>query len=134
MALPHRVTATILMTYRDAKRADEALRKMRAILGRGGPKWELVQVSDRPPMRERSVNTRLLEKLTDIAKRWDVPLKPEFSRWPSVAGLVPSDTPCLCGIGPETQDRGTPLEAVHRISLVQRTLLLAEYLAADLET
>ena len=134
MALPHRVTATILMTYRDTKRADDALHKMRAILGKGGPRWELVQISDRPPMRERSVNARLQEKLMDIAKRWDVPLKPEFSRWPSVAGLVPADTPCLCGIGPETQDRGTPQEAVQRISLVQRTLLLAEYLAADLET
>ena len=134
MALPHRVTATILMTYRDTKRADDALRKLRAILGTGGPKWELVQISDRPPMRERSANARLLAKLTDIAKRWDIPLKPEFSRWPSVAGLVPADTPCLCGIGPETRDRGTPQEAVQRISLVQRTLLLAEYLAADLET
>ena len=134
MVLPHRVMATILVTYHDSKRADETVERMRGIFGKGGPKWELAFVSDRPPMRERAVNIRLMEKLKNIATQWDIPLKPEFSRWPSVAGLVPADTPCLCGIGPETQDRGTPQEAVHRISLVQRTLLLAEFLAADLET
>jgi D-alanine-D-alanine ligase len=42
-------------------------------------------------------------------------------------------TPCLCGMGPVARDLGTPNEAVQRISLVQRTLLLAEFLANQLE-
>lgn len=133
MLLPHRVMATILMTYRDARRADAAVERIRAILGKGGPGWELAFVSDRPPMRARSVNARLMTRLAKIAARWDIPLKAEFSRWPSVAGLVPADTPCVCGVAPEARDRGTPNEAVQRISLVQRTLLLAEFLASDLE-
>ena len=44
------------------------------------------------------------------------------------AGLVPERTACLCGLGPVARDLGTPHEAVQRISLVQRTLLLARYL------
>ncbi len=45
-----------------------------------------------------------------------------------MAGLVPEPASVVCGVGPVTRDRGTPDEAVQRISLVQRTLLLAEYL------
>lgn len=51
------------------------------------------------------------------------------SAWPSVAGLVPSRTPCVCGLGPVAFDVQTPHERVQRISLVQRTLVLADYLA-----
>jgi hypothetical protein len=40
---------------------------------------------------------------------------------------------CVCGLGPVARDLGTPQEAVQRISLVQRTLLLADYLGGDRE-
>jgi D-alanine-D-alanine ligase len=46
---------------------------------------------------------------------------------------VPVKTPCLCGLGPVARELSTPNEAVQRISLVQRTLLLAEFLANQLE-
>ena len=35
----------------------------------------------------------------------------------------------VCGLGPIAKDLYTPREAVERISLLQRTLLLAEFLA-----
>jgi len=35
----------------------------------------------------------------------------------------------LCGLGPVARDTYTPDESVDRISLMQRTLLLAEFLA-----
>ena len=133
MLLPHRVSATILVTYPEAGVAGQIEEKMRVILGKGGPRWELERVADRPPMKERRANLRLAKSLADIASAWDMPLKRESSVWPSVAGLVPAKTGCVCGVGPVARHLGTPQEAVQRISLVQRTLLLAEFLAKDIE-
>lgn len=131
MRTPHRVTATVLMTYPDEKVAEQLEERMRGMLGKKGPRWELNQISDRPPMKERRATLRLARKLGEVAEGWEIPFKRESSVWPSVAGLVPAKTACLCGIGPVARDVGTPHEAVQRISLVQRTLLLAEFLAKD---
>ena len=133
MRLPHRVSATVLMTYSDVKVADQIEANMRAILGPRGPKWELLLDSDRPPMKERPINTKLFKSLAAVAAGRGVTLKRDSSTWPSVAGLVPSKVACVCGVGPITRDRGTPQEAVQRISLIQRTLILAEFLAAELK-
>jgi hypothetical protein len=48
-----------------------------------------------------------------------------------VAGLAPPDTATLCGLGAEATGVSTPIAAVSRMSLVQRTLLLAQYLAEE---
>jgi D-alanine-D-alanine ligase len=131
MHVPHRVTATILVTYPDAAVADQLEVRMRALLGKGGPRWELDQISDRPPMKERRSTLQLAKQLSRVAEEWEIPFKRESSVWPSVAGLVPAKTACLCGVGPVARDVGTPQEAVQRISLVQRTLLLAEFLTKE---
>jgi D-alanine-D-alanine ligase len=133
MRLPHRVTATLLMTYPDAKVADHTEERMRALLGKRGPKWELVCEADRPPMRERPVNRPLYKALATVAEEHGVKLKKDSSAWASVAGLVPARTAAGCGLGPTTRDRGTPQEAVSRIALVQHTLILADFLARELE-
>jgi D-alanine-D-alanine ligase len=131
MRLPHRVVASVLLTYADPKAADATEARMRTVLGRKGPRWDLVTLADRPPMRERRTNARLYRELTAIADELQFPLKGGTSVWPSVAGLVPAKTAAVCGLGPVTRDRGTPNEGVLRISLVQRTLLLAQFLASQ---
>jgi D-alanine-D-alanine ligase len=128
MHLPHRVTSILVVTYPDASRIAAVEQDMRALVPKGGPKWELEQISDRPPMKERSSTLELARSLKRTADEWDIPLKTESSAWASVAGLVPGRTACLCGVAPVARDLGTPQEAVQRISLVQRTLLLAQYL------
>jgi D-alanine-D-alanine ligase len=133
LRLPHRVTATMLMTYPEAKVADTLEREMRAALGRRGPAWELELISDRPPMRERRAGQRLIKTLEDVAGDWEIPLSRESSAFPSVAGLAPARIGCVCGVGPVARDLGTPHEAVRRISLVQRTLLMALWLARQIE-
>jgi D-alanine-D-alanine ligase len=84
-------------------------------------------------MRQRKGNVRLGKALTEVAKKWDIPLGVESSVVPSVAGLVPAKVPVICGFGPVAKDRYTPQEAVSRISLIQRTLLLPEFLAEELK-
>ena len=133
LRLPHRVTATLLLTCPDAKTADNTEQRMRALLGKGGPKWELVCEADRPPMRERPLNTRLFNSLAGVAGEHGVTLKKDSSVWASVAGLVPAKTAAVCGFGPATVEGGTPQEAVSRMALVQHTLILADFLARELE-
>jgi D-alanine-D-alanine ligase len=131
MLLPHRVTANVLVTYPDPKVIEAVEQKMRSLPARGGPRWELERISDRPPMLARPSGAELFEEFSEIASRWEIRLRHESSVWPSVAGLVAEDVPSLCGLGPEARDLGTPHEAVHRISLVERTLLLAQYLIRE---
>lgn len=126
--VPHRVTAHIVTTFPDRATADTLEQKMRGLPPKGGPRWELERVSDRPAMRERSSTQALVRELKQTAEEWKLPLKTDSSASASVAGLVPDGTARLCGMGPAGRDLGTPHEAVQRICLVQRTLLLARYL------
>jgi D-alanine-D-alanine ligase len=124
--LPHRVVATLQSSFPNLRAADrleqqimEELKKCRA---------ELALISDRPPMPSRRINNALLNRLRVVAVQWEIPLNKETSLWPSVAGLVPPQVPVVCGLGPVARGLYTGQEAVSRISLVQRTLLLAAYL------
>jgi D-alanine-D-alanine ligase len=128
MLLPHQVTATLLLSYPDERAGDNVERQLHDILDHKGIRWKLERLSTRPPMKERRATARLAKTLGDVASRWDIPLKRESSVWPSVAGLVPAATAVVCGVGPVARDLYTPAESVDRISLIQRTLLLAEFL------
>lgn len=134
MLLPHRATATVLMTYPESKLADETDARMRSLLEKGGPRWELELVADRPPLMERRANQRLAKALASVAEELEIPFKRESSVWPSVAGLAPAQCGCVCGVGPMARDLGTPHESVQRISLIQRTLLFARYLAEQVSS
>jgi D-alanine-D-alanine ligase len=133
MRLPHRVMATIVVNYPTSGGIEHVVEQMQEILGKGGPRWSLVTQTDRPPFAERPQSLQLANELAAVAARWDMPLERESSAWSSVAGLVPADTGCVCSIGPVAENLRTPQEAVQRISLVQRTLLLAEFLASRLK-
>jgi len=134
MRLPHRTSATIVVNYPASSIANTAEREMRQILGKGGPAWHLETVADRPPFVPRKAGVTLAEDLMAVAKRWDMPLETETSAWPSVAGLASATQPVVCAIGPVAHHLRTPQEAVQRLSFVQRTLLLAEFLAGRLPT
>lgn len=131
--LPHRVTTTLVLSYLDSERADAIEKSMKDILDKNELKCGLEKVSERPPMNERRTSLLLAESLAAVAQKWDIPLAKESSLLPSVGGLVPEQIPVVCGIGPVARDLYTPQESVNRISLIQRTLLIAEFLAKDIE-
>ena len=107
---------------------------MRILLKQNSFKWTLERVSDRPPMKERRNNLQLSKPLAGVAQKWEIAISEESSVIPSVGGLVPDDIPVICGIGPVARDLYTPQEAVNRISLIQRTLLTAEFLEQDVKS
>jgi hypothetical protein len=133
MLLPHRVCATLYSSFAKIKSADELENKMRQILGKGGIKWSLDCISNRPPMKVKKTNNLQLDSLKKIANQWDIPFSIESSLWPSVGGLVKQGTPVVCGMGPIAKDLYTSRECIERVSLIQRTLLLSQYLISKLK-
>ncbi len=128
MLLPHRATLTFSAAYPTPDAALDLETKIRETLGRRGPPWALERLSDRPPRPKNAVSQELASRLADIGRLWDIPLQMDTSQHPSVAGLVPPDIPAVCGLAPPARDLFTPQEAVQRLGLVQRTLLLAQFL------
>ncbi len=131
--LPHRVIGTVLVSYADVPLADETEIKMGEILDTGMFRCKLELLSDRPPMKKRKMNDSLVRSLTEVAAQWEIPLGFESSLYPSVAGLISGRTSAVCGIGPVAYDIDTPQESILRISLLQRTLLLAQFLAGQIK-
>ena len=131
LRLPHEVRGTLLVSFPDKKTADDLERQIREILTGGDVKWKLDLLSDRPPMKEQRRNSKLAKQLLEIAEQREIPLKRDKSVWPSVAGLVPASASVACGIGPVADQLYTPNEAVDRVSFMQRTLLLAEFLSSQ---
>lgn len=135
LLLPHDIRAVLLVSYLDSARADAAEAEIRAILGpsRDGYRWHLHLASDRPPMLRRPANEPLIAQMRAMADEWEIPFVEDSALLPSVAGLVPEDVGVVCGIGPAATETFTSEEAVQRISVVQRTLLLAQLLLAIAE-
>jgi D-alanine-D-alanine ligase len=129
LLLPHLVTGTLLVSYPDEKDADAVEQKIRDILAAKGVRCQIERLSNRPPMKERRANIRLARQMTEVAQQWEIPLHRESSVWPSVGGLAPAATGVICGVGPVARKVYMPEESVDRISMMQRTLLLAEILA-----
>lgn len=133
MLLPHRAAATILTSFPTKKAGSELHEEILGVLGKSTLHWNLEQVSDRPPMRVRKRGNALIDSLSSVAAEWDMPFSTESSVWPSAAGLVKAGIPVLCGMGPVVKDLCTAREAVERISIIQRTLLLSQFLLTKLK-
>ena len=133
MLLPHRITTILQMSFPDIKSANKTEEAIREILKDKSVRWNLAMLSNRPSMKDRRVNARLINSLQSVADQWEIPLGREASLIPSVAGLVPTNIPVVCGIGPVATNIHTSQSAVQRISLVQRTLLLTEFLIKMIE-
>ncbi len=129
MLLPHRINVKLLLNYLNVRHANETERRIREFLKDSKFKVSLQLVSERPPMKERRGNMRLAKSLETVADDWEIPWSKDSSLWPSVGGLAPTSVSVVCGLGPAAKDLYTPREAVNRTSLIQRTLLLALFLA-----
>ncbi len=129
MQLPHRVEASVIMNYIKQQNADEAEKKMRNSLMQKEFNAEFELVSDRPPMIKSRAGSKMAKEIINLAETWDIKLTEQSSAVPSVAGMAPSSVPVICGMGPVTHNLHAPDESISRISLLQRTLLLAQYLA-----
>jgi D-alanine-D-alanine ligase len=125
--MPHRIRATIGLTFLDPRHADKAEARLREIVK---PDHKHLQVrvemlEERPPLARKGLDNPLVARLESLAAEWKLPFGTDSSLLPSAAGCVPQGTPVICGFGPPGRDLYTPSEAVHRGELLQRSLLLA---------
>ncbi len=133
MLLPHRVRATVYVTYLESQLADLAEAEIRKVFTPAYPEVRayVEKLEERAPLVRADTAASVISRLKSISEDWKLPFGVESSLLPSAAGEVPSDVPVLCGFGPSGRDVYTPYECVHRGEFLQRALLLTLYLLDD---
>lgn len=129
---PHRVYATLSITYLDEKSAEETEKLIRELFKSNskGMRTHIEKLVERSPFI-RKKNHELIQKLSDLSAIWNLPFGTESSLLSSAAGEVPKGKSVVCGFSPASKGLYMPEEALHRSELVQRSLLLALYLNGE---
>jgi D-alanine-D-alanine ligase len=130
--MPHRVTATIAITYIDEAMAEKTEIELHKLFkaSKQGMKTYVEKITERPPLLHKKEH-QLLTKLQKWSEAYQLPFGTESSLLATAAGNVPVDTPTVCGFAPASKHLFTPNEAMHRSELVQRSVLLALYLQGE---
>ncbi|MDP3386304.1 MAG: M20/M25/M40 family metallo-hydrolase [Eubacteriales bacterium] len=124
--LPHRVKATVSLTYLDENLSRMVENEIRNIF-KSNPKGIqafVEKLEERPPLIKRK-NNPLLNKLETLSEELKIPFGTESSLLATAAGVIPEDLPVVCGFGPASRGLYTPNEAINRSELIEKTLLLA---------
>ena len=121
--LPHRIQATVYITFLDPALADEAEAKIYRLC-QVSQKQKLTmrclveKLEERPPLNRSPYSVPLMSKLESISNHWQLPFGIEASLFPSAAGVVPDGIPVICGLGPACENLYTPYESVNRGELL----------------
>lgn len=128
--LPHRVCATIYVTFLEPEKADQAEGQLHQLLQPEEPGLQVYieKLEERPSLLRSPRSQPLLDKLQALSEKWRLPFGVESSLLPSAAGAIPGNVPVICGFGPASRGLYTPGEAIHRGELLQRALLLSLFL------
>lgn len=128
--LPHRVNATLYITYLNKECAMEAEEKLNKILNSKvkGIKTYLQKLEERPPLLKKR-NNITLKSLEKTAFDWNIPFGTETSLLPSAAGEIDKKINVLCGFSPASNGLYTPNESIRRKELVEKILLISLYLS-----
>lgn len=128
--LPHRLQATIYVTYLDEVLADRIEQRIRKIFIAKEKEINsnLEKMEERSPLNRGKDSKALIETFTKLSNEWQLPFGVEGSLLPSAAGEIPANVPVLCGMAPASKEIYTPHEAIHRGELLQRILLLTLHL------
>lgn len=129
MLLPHRVRATVYVTFLDSRTADQAENQIEQIFSpdHQGVKTYIEKLEERPSLMKRPGENPIIQRLKTLSSDWKLPYGVQSSLLPSAAGVIPDNIPVVCGFGPASRELYTPNESVHRGELLQRALLLALY-------
>lgn len=124
--LPHRVRATISMTFIDEDLANEAEEKIKQVFKSNpeGITSYVEKLVERPPLNGEP-NNPLLNRLKELCEEWKIPFGTESSLLATAAGEIPSNIPVICGFAPASRGLYTPNEGIHRGELIQRIFLLS---------
>lgn len=124
--LPHRVKATISITFIDEDQAIRAEKQLKDVIKSNsrGIKSFIEKLSERPPFVYNEANP-LVKRIGELCQEWQIPYGTESSLLATAAGEIPDNIPVVCGFGAASKGLFTPNEAIHRGELIQRTFLLS---------
>lgn len=127
--LPHRVRATVYITFIDEKMARSAEDQIREIFKSNsrGMQCYVEKLVERPPLIRRK-NNPVVNHLSKLCEELNIPFGVDSSLLATAAGEVSVKTPVICGFAPASKGLYTPNEAIHRGELIQRSLLLSTFL------
>ncbi|MDE5415088.1 M20/M25/M40 family metallo-hydrolase [Alkalihalobacterium chitinilyticum] len=127
--LPHRVHATVVVTYVDEKLAEDVEKQIReTFTSKSSAMRAYVEtLVERPPLL-RKHNNPMITHLQELSSKWNLPFGMESSLLATAAGEIPTNIPVVCGFAPASKNLYTPTEAIHRSELIQRSLLLGLFL------
>ena len=130
--LPHRVKATIYVTFLEEKIAQDTEKQIKEIFKNNtrGIQSFLEKLVERPPL-QRKKNNQLIKQLNILCEEWKIPFGIESSLLASAAGEILLEIPVICGFGPASKGLYTPNEGIHRGELIQRSFLLAMLLLGE---
>lgn len=130
--LPHRLEASVVLTFIDmalARKIETDVRKHFNLKAHGIKTYtETVEV--RPPLLKTAAQTALIKTFETIGASWSIPVKTESTILPSAAGEIPKTVPVICGLAPSSKALYTPNESISRVELIQKTMLIAQFLLA----
>lgn len=89
------------------------------------------KLEERPPLNSSEDTALMVESFKAVSQHWRLPFSTESSLVPTAAGEVPLGIPVLSGMAPAGKDVYTPNESVHRGELLQRTMLLTQWLLQE---
>ena len=130
--LPHRVKATVYVTFLEEKMARDAEAQIKEVfrLNARGIQSYVEKLVERPPL-QRQKNNPIINRLSLLCEEWKIPFGIESSLLATAAGEIPATIPVICGFGPASKGLYTPHEAIHRGELIQRSFLLAMLLLEE---
>ena len=130
--LPHRVKATVYVTFLEekmARDAEEQIKEVFKVNARGIQSY-VEKLVERPPL-QRKKNNPIVKRLSTLCEEWKIPFGIESSLLATAAGEIPPTVPVICGFGPASKGLYTPNEGIHRGELIQRSFLLAMLLLEE---
>jgi len=133
MLIPHRVSANMFITYIDEEQAKKVETRVRKLFQtkKKGIKTYIEKLEERPPMVKSKDSERLIAELKEISEKWKIPFDVESTLLPSAAGVVSKECAVVCGMAPSSKNLYTPEESISRTELVQKTLLISQFLLKE---
>lgn len=133
MLVPHRVSANIFITYVESNQAKKVESQVRRLFQtkKKGIKIYIEKLEARPPMVKTPKSEALIEELRKISEKWKIPFDVESTLLPSAAGVISKECAVVCGMAPSSKNLYTPEESISRTELVQKTLLISQFLLKE---
>ncbi|MBI9012216.1 MAG: ATP-grasp domain-containing protein [Clostridiales bacterium] len=133
MMLAHKITLTLCMTYVDSNLADEMEAEIKSMFKSTSKsiKSTVGTLEVRPPMNKNENQQELIMKLMNVYEDLQIPFGVDTKLFPSAGGDISEDVPVICGMSPATLELYNSEESILRLELLQKILIMTNFILSD---